>query len=140
MPDYSWPPMDKRRVMGKPTLRRDGLEKSAGKAKYSSDLKPPGTLYGALLTCPHAHARVTSIDTSEAEHMEGVKAVRVITKPGQEAQWEGTEVAIVAAVTEETARDAVRKIKVQYEVLPHLVHEQDLAQAGNRAKPAGEQV
>lgn len=140
MPDYSWPPMDKRRVMGKPTLRRDGLEKSAGKAKYSSDLKPPGMLFGALLTCPHAHARVTSIDTSEAERMDGVKAVRVITKAGQEAQWEGTEIAIVAAVTEELARDAVRKIKVQYEVLPHLVTEQDLAKAGNRAKPAGEQV
>ncbi|MFN7993803.1 MAG: xanthine dehydrogenase family protein molybdopterin-binding subunit [Bryobacteraceae bacterium] len=132
--------MDKRRVMGKPTLRRDGLEKSAGKAKYSSDLKPPGMLFGALLTCPHAHARVTSIDTSEAERMDGVKAVRVITKAGQEAQWEGTEIAIVAAVTEELARDAVRKIKVRYEVLPHLVTEQDLAKAGNRAKPAGEQV
>ena len=38
MPDYTWPPMDQRRVIGKPTKRRDGLEKSTGKAKYSFDL------------------------------------------------------------------------------------------------------
>ena len=43
-------------------------------------------------------------------------------------------------MTEEIANDAVRKIKVQYEVLPHLVREDDLAKAGNRAKAAGEQV
>ena len=39
-----------------------------------------------------------------------------------------------AAVTEELARDAIRKIKVQYELMPHLVREDDLTQAGNRAK------
>ena len=140
MPEYSWPPMDERRVIGKPTKRLDGLEKSTGRAKYSSDQKPPGKLFGALLTSPYAHARITSIDTSEAEHLQGVMAVRVITGAGKEVQWEGTEIAAVAAVSEELANDAVRKIKVQYEVLPHLVHEQDLAKAGNRAKPAGEQV
>jgi xanthine dehydrogenase YagR molybdenum-binding subunit len=140
MPDYSWPPMDQRRVMGKPTKRRDGLEKSTGKAKYSSDLKPPGMLFGALLTSPYAHAKVKSIDTSAAEHLDGVTAVRVITGAGQEVQWEGTEIAAVSAVTEERANDAVRKIKVEYEVLDHLVREDDLSKAGNRAKPAGEQV
>ena len=140
MPDYSWPPMDQRRVIGKPTKRRDGLEKSTGRAKYSSDEKPPGMLFGALLTSPYAHARITSIDTSEAEHMQGVTAVRVMTAAGKEVQWEGAEIATVAAVSEEVANDAVRKIKVQYELLPHLVREEDLAKAGNRAKPAGEQV
>jgi xanthine dehydrogenase YagR molybdenum-binding subunit len=132
--------MDKRRAIGKPTKRRDGLEKSTGKAKYSSDQKPADMLFGALLTSPYARARITSIDTSEAEHMQGVTAVRVITAAGKEVQWEGAEIAAVAAVTEELANDAVRKIKVQYEVLPHLVREDDLAKAGNRAKAAGEQV
>jgi xanthine dehydrogenase YagR molybdenum-binding subunit len=140
MPDYSWPPMDQRRVIGKPTKRRDGLEKSTGRAKYSSDQKPPGMLFGALLTSPYAHARIISIDTSEAERLNGVAAVRVITGAGKEVQWEGTEIAAVAAATEELAFDALRKIKVQYEILPHLVHEEDLAKAGPRAKPAGEQV
>jgi xanthine dehydrogenase YagR molybdenum-binding subunit len=140
MPEYSWPPMDQRRVIGKPTKRRDGLEKSTGRAKYSSDQKPPGMLFGALLTSPYAHARIASIDTSEAERMPGVTAVRVMTAAGKEVQWEGAEIATVAAVTEELANDALRKIKVQYEPLPHLVREEDLAKAGNRAKPAGEQV
>ena len=36
--------------------------------------------------------------------------------------------------------DAARAVKVEYEILPHLVQEHDLAKAGNRAKPAGEQV
>ncbi|HTT62959.1 MAG TPA: xanthine dehydrogenase family protein molybdopterin-binding subunit [Bryobacteraceae bacterium] len=140
MPDYSWPPMDQRHVIGKPTKRRDGLEKSTGKAKYSSDHKPPDMLFGAMLTSPYAHARIKSIDTSAAEHMQGVAAVRVITAAGKEVNWEGEEVAAVAAVTEEIANDAVRKIQVEYEVLPYLVREDDLAKAGNRAKPAGEQV
>src|SRR5580700_4955481 len=113
MPEYSWPPMDQRRVIGKPTKRRDGLEKSMGRAKYSSDEKPSGMLFGALLTSPYAHARVTSIDTSEAEHMPGVTAVRAMTAAGKEVQWEGTEIATVAAATEEQANDALRKIKVQ---------------------------
>ena len=140
MPDYHWPPMDQRRVIGKPTKRVDGIEKATGRAKYSSDLKPPGTLFAAMLTSPYAHARITSIDTSDAEHMNGVKAVRVITAAGKEVNWQGQEIAAVAAVSEDAAIDAVRKIKVQYEVLPHLVQEADLSKAGKRARPAGEQV
>jgi len=140
MAEYSWPPMDQRRVIGKPTKRRDGIDKSTGRAKYSSDEKPQGTLFGALLTSPYAHARITSIDTSEAEHMPGVTAVRAMTAAGKEVQWEGAEIAAVAADTEERANDAVRRIKVQYEVLPHMVREDDLSKVGNRAKAGGEQV
>jgi xanthine dehydrogenase YagR molybdenum-binding subunit len=138
--NYSWPPMEKRRVMGKPTKRLDGPMKSSGRAKYASDFNQKDLLFGALLTSPHAHARVTSIDTSEAEKMPGVTAVRAIAAAGAELQWVGQEVASVAAETEEIAKAATRKIKVQYEVLPHLVREDDLAKAGARAKPAGEQV
>jgi len=139
-PDYSWPPMDQRRVIGKPTKRRDGLEKSTGHAKYSSDVKPAGMLFGAMLTSPLPHARIKSIDTSAAEQLDGVKAVRVITGAGKEVNWEGEEIAAVAAVTEELANDAVRRIKVEFEPLPFLVREDDLGKAGNRAKAAGEQV
>ena len=95
-------------------------------------------LFGAYLNSPHAHAKVTSIDTSDAEKMPGVKAVHVAAPAGTEIQWQGCEVAAVAATTEEIARDAARKIKVDYEVLPHLVKEDDLAKAGARAKQGGE--
>lgn len=140
MPEYTWPAQDQRRLMGKRISRIDGLQKSTGTAKYSSDTNKQGMLFGALLTSPHAHAKVVSVDTSEAEKMKGVTAVGVMAKPGTEIQWAGAEIAAVAAVSEELANDAIRKIKVEYEVLPHLVKEDDLAKAGPRAKAAGEQL
>jgi xanthine dehydrogenase YagR molybdenum-binding subunit len=132
--------MGKRRIMGKPMNRLDGIAKSTGAAKYNSDRNLEGMLFGALLTSPHAHARVKSIDTSAAEKLSGVTSVRVVAKPGAEIQWAGQEVAFVAARTEEIANDATRLIKVDYEILPHVVVEEDLAKVGNRAKPAGEQA
>ncbi|HET8549057.1 MAG TPA: molybdopterin cofactor-binding domain-containing protein, partial [Bryobacteraceae bacterium] len=140
MPEYTWPPMDKRKVIGKRMTRLDGAAKSSGRAKYSSDLNPQGLLHAAFLTSPHAHARVKSIDTSAAQKMPGVAAVRVISAPGTEIQWAGAEIASVAAASEPQAHDAVRAIKVEYEVLPHVVREEDLSKVGNRAKASGEQV
>ncbi len=142
MAEYRWPPVNQRRVIGRPVNRVDGLVKVTGRATYSSDVRRPGMLYAALLTCPYAHARVRSIDVSEAERSPGVRAVQVLAPAGTEINWAGADVAMVAAETEEQARDAVRKIKVDYEVLPHLVKEFDLsrAQAMNRAKPSGEAV
>lgn len=140
MADYSWPPMEKRRVMGKPTTRIDGHLKSTGRAKYASDYWSKDLLFARLVTSPHAHAKVVKIDIAAAKNMKGVTAVRVISPPGTEIQWEGTEVAAVAAITEEIARDAVRAIKVEYQVMPHLVKEEDLKIAGARAKASGEQV
>jgi len=143
MPDatnYAWPPMEKRKIIGKPYKRVDGPAKSSGKAKYSSDANLPGMLFGVLVTCPHAHARVTSVDMGAAEKSAGVKAVHVISPAGTEIQWAGTEVAAIAATSEPLARDAARKVKVAYEVMPHLVREEDLAKAGARAKAAGEKV
>jgi xanthine dehydrogenase YagR molybdenum-binding subunit len=140
LPDYSWPEPSKRRQIGKRISRLDGVAKSSGRAKYPSDQNPPELLQAALLTCPHAHARVKSVDVSAAKSMKGVTSVRVISGPGTEIQWAGTEVAVVAADKETTARDAVRAIKVEYEVLPHVVREDDLSKAASRAKPAGEQI
>jgi xanthine dehydrogenase YagR molybdenum-binding subunit len=139
-PNYSWPPMESRKIMGKPYKRLDGAPKSSGRAKYASDFNRKDLLFGAYLTSPHAHAKVSSIDTSDAEKMKGVTAVHVVATPGTELQWAGQEVAAVAATTEEIAKEAARRIKVQYEVLPHLVDDEDLAKAGARAKAAGEQV
>ena len=140
MPNYSWPEMKDRRQIGKSPARLDGIPKSSGRAKYPSDLNPPGLVHAVMLTSPHAHARIKSIDVSAAKAMKGVTAVRVISEPGTEIQWAGTEVAVVAADKETTARDAVRAIKVDYEVLPHVVREDNLAKVASRAKPAGEQI
>ena len=73
--------------------------------------------------------------------MPGVTAVHVIAEAGKEMQWAGAEIVAVAAErAKKSPATPLRKIKVQYEVLPHLVHEADLAKAGKRAKAAGEQV
>jgi xanthine dehydrogenase YagR molybdenum-binding subunit len=140
MPDYSWPPMEKRKVMGKRISRLDGPLKSSGRAKYPSDHNKPGMLFGAMLTSPHAHAKIVSVDDSAAKAMKGVTAIRWMKQAGSELQWAGTEIALVTAESEEVAKDAVRAIKVKYDVLPHVVHEQDLAKAGTRAKASGEQI
>ncbi len=137
-PDYSWPPMEARKVIGQSPKRLDGPAKASGRARYSSDQNPKDLVFGVFLTCPYAHARVTSVDTSAAEAVKGVTAVHVVAPAGAEIQWQGAEVAAVAAVTEEIARDAVSAIAVKYEVLPHLVNEEDLTKAGARAKAAGE--
>lgn len=140
MPNYNWPPMDKRSVLGTRVSRLDGMAKSSGKAKYPSDVNRPGMLYGIILTCPHAHAKVQSIDTTAAKAMPGVASVRVTSPAGSEIHWAGAEVAWVAADTEQHAIDASRAIKISYEVLPHFVNEEKKAEAGPRAKPAGEQL
>jgi xanthine dehydrogenase YagR molybdenum-binding subunit len=126
--------------MGKRISRLDGPDKVTGKAKYTYDVKRPGMLYGKILRSPHAHARIVSVDTSAAEKLPGVAAVYVINGAGKEAQWAGFEIVAVAAASEQLAEDAVRAIRVEYEKLPHLVHEEDLSKAGDRVKPAEEQT
>jgi len=137
-PNYSWPPMDQRKYIGKSPKRLDGPVKSTGRARYSSDTNPKGLLFGVYLVSPHAHAKITSIDTSAAEKSAGVKSVYVAAPAGTEVNWQGFEIAAVAATTEELARDAVRKIKIEYEILPHLVKEDDIAKAGSRARQGAE--
>jgi xanthine dehydrogenase YagR molybdenum-binding subunit len=136
---YDWPPAGDRHLIGKRIDRIDGPEKASGRARYTYDIQRPGLLIGKLLRCPHAHAKVKSVDTSEAEKLPGVKAVLIIEKPGTEIQWAGDEVAAVAATSEGAAEDALRRIQVEYEVLPFLVHEEDLSKAGDRAKPSAEE-
>ena len=142
MPKYEWPEKSKRTLLGTRVSRLDGPDKVSGKAKYTSDLKRPGQLYAKFLRSPYAHAKVVSIDISAAEKMPGVKAIKICQNkgPGSEIQWALDEVVGVVAVDEQTAADAVKKIVVKYEKLPHLVNERDLSKAGDRAKPAAEQV
>jgi 4-hydroxybenzoyl-CoA reductase subunit alpha len=126
-------------VIGKSVEKIDVRVKVTGQAKYTGDLKFPNMLVGKILTSPHAHARILSIDTSEAENLPGVKAV--IThkdvpslKYGiSPARWDenifcidkvrfvGDKVAAVAAVDEQTAYEALKLIKVDYEVLPAVL-------------------
>lgn len=117
----SWP--ESPRLIGTRIPRLDGLAKATGRAKYPSDVKPEGTLFGVMLYSPHPHAKITALDTTEAAKMPGVKAVATIVDVGGTVRYHGDSIAAVAAETEEQALDAVRAIKVEYEPLPHCATE-----------------
>ena len=121
MSQYTWPDPATRPLLGKRINRVDGPSKSSGRAKYTYDYNPDGLLAGKILRCPYAHARIKSIDITAAEKMPGVKAIEIIQKEGTEIFWAGDEIVGVAAVDEGAAEDALRAIRVEYEVLPHFV-------------------
>jgi xanthine dehydrogenase YagR molybdenum-binding subunit len=91
----SWP--ENPRLINTRIPRLDGLAKASGKAKYPSDVRPEGTLFGVMLYSPYANAKVKSIDISAAEKMPGVKAVIAIAKEGTTLRYHGDDIAAVAA-------------------------------------------
>ncbi|MBI3327690.1 MAG: xanthine dehydrogenase family protein molybdopterin-binding subunit [Nitrospinae bacterium] len=121
-------------VVGMPVSRIDAVEKVLGSGPFAADIHLPGLLHGKLRLSDYAHARVISIDTSEAERLPGVKRVLSAWNTpayrfGSEFQDQtlfardkvlhrGSVVAAVAAIDPETAEEAVRRIRVRYEPLP----------------------
>ena len=121
------------RYVGKMYRRRDGPDKVTGRLKYVADHTPPGLLHAAVLTSPHAHARIIEIDTSAAEQAPGARAVVTgedfpillglylgDTPPLAQGKVRhfGEPVAAVVATTLAEARAAVDLIEVAYEPLP----------------------
>jgi xanthine dehydrogenase YagR molybdenum-binding subunit len=122
-PQRSWPSVAERQLLGHSIKRIDGPDKAQGKAKYAYDLNRPGMLHARLLSSPHPHAAVKSVDLSAAKSLPGVKAAIALKDPATPTNtvwYQGEEIAAVAATTEEIAEDAVRLIKVEYEMLPVL--------------------
>ncbi|MDA1310378.1 MAG: xanthine dehydrogenase family protein molybdopterin-binding subunit [Proteobacteria bacterium] len=142
--------------IGTSPIRPDGVDKVTGRAKYGADYAFPNMLVGKVLRSPHAHARIKSIDTSAAEALSGVKAVitaddfpdhafayvgpeRVavnffhVTRnimAREKALYEGHAIAAVAATTPEIADEAMRLIKIDFEVLPHVIDVMEAAAPG----------
>jgi len=134
-------------IVGKRTPLVDALKKTTGEGIYTDDLKLPGMLVGKILRSPHSHARIKSIDTSEAENLKGVHAALTghdsgatirfgvlpiskdeiaLPKPGAAGRegkviYIGDCVAAVAAESEEIALAALKLIKVEYEILPPIL-------------------
>lgn len=116
--------------------RREAWEKVTGRAKYCDDLSTPDQLTARILTSPHAHAVIQSIDVSAALAMPGVKAVvtgrdfpvlsgAVIgDRPPlaqEKVRYIGEAVAIVIAQDEAAADAALRSIRVEYQPLPFVL-------------------
>ncbi len=124
------------KTVGKRTPRPDGLDKVTGRARFGADMTAPGMLWGLILRSPHAHARIKKIDTSKAEAVNGVHAVVTSADFGpcpddvldirenvmarEKALYDGHAVAAVAATSRAAAKQALKLIKVDYEVLPHV--------------------
>ena len=134
-------------VGSNPTIRSDAVDKVTGRARYAADISLPGQLIGKVLRSPHARANIVSVDTGEAEALPGVKAVvtrddfpdmevehaasgelmvnfRDVTRnmmARENVLYDGHPVAAVAATSEAIARKALKLIKVEYEVLPHVI-------------------
>jgi CO/xanthine dehydrogenase Mo-binding subunit len=133
-------PWKETRVIGKPLPRIDAYDLVSGSAVYPSDVLLPDMLHGAILTCPYPHALVKNVDVSVAEGLPGVRSVLTGATQGADLHWrydkgvktklfdehcmfEGDAVAAAAAETPYQAWDAVKAIKVKFQVLPHVVDE-----------------
>ncbi len=121
------------RYLGRSVPRKDGLDKVHGRLRYADDLHPPGCLHAVLLTSPHAHARIVSIDRTAAEAAPGVRAVLTgADLPVQlgvylgdtpplargKVRHYGEPVAAVIADAPYQAMAAIDLIRVDYEPLP----------------------
>ena len=135
-------------VVGKSTARVDARERVTGAAEYSYDVQLPGMLTAAGLRSSQPHARITSLDTTAAETMPGVRAIYSHVNAGDfinpasgtpvfgtELLYHGDLVALVVAETPEQAREAVRAIAVTYEPLPFVANP-DAALANGAPKVA----
>ena len=128
-----WTDEEELGIVGFPIPRVDGAERVSGTAQYTHDVRLPGMAYTAALTSPHPHARLVSVDVSEARTLPGVLGVLTRTEVHEQLQggvrrmftdqlrYAGEIVAAVVATDPDIARDAVALIKAEYEQLPHVV-------------------
>lgn len=140
-------------VVGRPEIKVDAVKLAKGKPAFTDDINLPGMLYAEMLTSPHGHARILHIDVSKARALPGVHAVltykdvpRVLYASGGQSwpnptPWDqvsldnkvrhvGDRVAVVAAETPEIAREAIKLIDVDYEVLPVVLDPRDAGKPG----------
>ena len=124
-------------VIGTRVPRLHGLGIVTTIGQYTENMRMPGMLYTRTLHSPHPHAKVKKVDTKKAEALPGV--VKVLHRGNLPAEYRdvklgsgppdrflfneevfeiGAPIAVVAAENEHVADEAIRKIDVEYEVLP----------------------
>jgi xanthine dehydrogenase YagR molybdenum-binding subunit len=121
-----WKPAGEMTHITKNTTRVDAVPKVTGKAEFSYDVLPKDALIGLFVTSPYPNCTAVTIDTAAAEALPGVKAVW--TDEGKVCRMAGEFVAAVAAETRDIARDAVRRVRVEWERYPFVVKAEDARQ------------
>jgi 4-hydroxybenzoyl-CoA reductase subunit alpha len=126
------------RVIGRPLRKVDAAAKVAGRTIFADDIVLPQMLYAKMLRSTRPFASIRSIDTSDAEMMDAVKGVLLgselpitfgILPVSQDehtlaidiVRYVGEPVVAVAALDEESAEEAVRRINVEYKDLPPVM-------------------
>jgi xanthine dehydrogenase YagR molybdenum-binding subunit len=142
-----WPTNKDLKYVGQSVERYDGLPKTNGRARYTSDVQLPGMLYAKFVNASVPHAKIISIDTTAAEKYPGVRGVHVIQhvlgnavlrNPALDpvkypvVRYAGQPVAAVAATSPAAAEEAAALVKVKYETIPFVV---DPRQAREPAAP-----
>ncbi|MED3564171.1 xanthine dehydrogenase family protein molybdopterin-binding subunit [Bacillus xiapuensis] len=120
-------------VIGKSVIRKEAQDKVTGRAQYTNDHQSVKMLSCKMVISPYGHARIVSIDTTEAEKVPGVRAVvkgssdlpligeGVRDRPPiayERVRYHGEPVVLVVADTPSQAKKAADRVKVQYELLP----------------------
>ena len=142
--DYEIPDQEFKAIGRRGIRRVDGYEKASGAAIYNADIRMPGMLYARVLASPHPHARIVGMDTDKAEEYPGVRAVLRCDDPEIKgkvvpgsygapwyvlpdyAAWEGEPVGVVvAADTRQACDEALKLIRVDWEVFPFVIDEED---------------
>lgn len=140
------------RYFGAEVLRGEDKPLITGKGQYVDDIRLPGVLHGAFVRSPHAHALIKTIDTTDAQRLEGVHAVftfsdleEPINRPAvqtypsplikqdlrplplarDEVCFVGEAIAFIVADTRHIAEDAIPLVKIEFEVLEPIVRVKD---------------
>ena len=135
------------KCVGHSVAKIDALDKALGRAVYSEDIRFPGMLYGRVLRARIPHALIEGIDVKKARSMKGVvcvltaKEIRGINLYGiafqdqnalcdVKVRYIGDPVALVAAESDEIAREALKAIKVTYRPLPVITNSHEALAEG----------
>jgi CO/xanthine dehydrogenase Mo-binding subunit len=132
--------------------RHDGYDRVSGEAVYTRDIYLPGMLYGKILTSPYAHAKIVSMDTSEAEAVTGVRDIlkhddpdiakdsgvgadtgafySILTLPGTSDFYQHPMGVAVVADSEEICDQALKLIKINWEERPFILDMEESAKTG----------
>ena len=160
---YWGPPADGRKLcderipVGEPVMHMAAELQVTGEAQYSDDCWPAGTLVGALVASKYPHAKIVSLDPSNAINMEGVhgffsardvpgsNAIGAVALDEEcfatdEVTAVGQPIGIVVAETEQQARAAALKVHVEYEELPSILSIKDAIAANSEYQGEGHSI
>jgi nicotinate dehydrogenase subunit B len=115
-------------LIGKPTLRRDAVEKVTGRAKFAGDIREPGLLHARLLRPPAHGAKLLHVDVSAARAIPGVQVVQ-----------DGDLVAVLHEIPE-VAEQALQSIKTQYDRPESKLNDKTIFDHLLKVAPAGQTV